>query len=167
MWTDVTDIVQRYRLALRYIWNCCFWVDPSLRNWDSVDSFRRLKLPLFRALVGDPLDLEPGDEIFGTQFEVVPHIQEGLPSLQVNLNVPSSPAAGVWEPLKGPFKADEITLSLVDFFDWTPMGYIDLRYYVVRIESFRAHPDRVGQHALVDVAHAAVCRALPAPSGKL
>ena len=49
--TDVTDIVQRYRLALRHIWNSCFWVDPKLRNWDSVDSFRGLKLPLFRALV--------------------------------------------------------------------------------------------------------------------
>jgi hypothetical protein len=53
--------------------------------------------------------------------------------------------------LEGPFNAEDVSLSLVDLFDWTPMGYTDLRYYLVLIESFRRHPDRVGHHALVDV----------------
>ena len=83
-------------------------------------------------------------------------MDDGLPSLQVNRNVPSSASEGVWEPLQGPFKDDEIALTLVDFFDWSPMGYIDLPYYVVRIESFPTHPDKVGQHALVDVIFARV-----------
>ena len=42
-------------------------------------------------------------------------------------------------------------MTLVDLFDWSPLGYIDLRYYVVLIESFRSHPERMGHHALVDV----------------
>lgn len=157
MQTDVTDIVQRYRLALRYIWNCCIWVDPNLQDWDSVYSFRKVKLPLFKALVGEPLGFE-ADEIFGERFQVVPRAihGDGFSSLQINSRVPSSPSEGTWITLTGPFKADEVSLKLIDLFDWSPLGYIDLRYYVVLIESLRGHPDKIGQHALVDVMEAKV-----------
>ena len=40
---------------------------------------------------------------------------------------------------------------MIDFFDWSPLDYSDLRYYVVQIESLEGHPRRVGQHALVEV----------------
>jgi len=158
MGTDVTDIVQRYRLALRYIWNSCIWVDPALRTWDSVYSFRDLKLPLFRSLVADPLHLSKADSIFGERFEVVPDMSNGvgLPLLEVNSRVPSRPDAGTWIPLAGPFKAEDIRMTLVDLFDWMPLAYSDLRYFVVLVQAFHRHPDRVGQHALVDVTQARV-----------
>lgn len=143
--------MQRYRLALRDVWNSCFWVDPKLRTWDSVYSFRSLKLPLFNALIGDPLGLEPSDKIFGPKFKIVPNMPEGLPLLEVNTWVPSSASSGIWEPLQGSFKAEDLNLTLVDLFDWSPLDYIDFRYYVVLVESFGTHPDKVGQHALVDV----------------
>ena len=54
---DITDIVQRYRLALRDIWNSCFYVDPELRDWDAVESWRRLEVPLFNAVVADTLGI--------------------------------------------------------------------------------------------------------------
>ena len=150
--TDVTDVVQRYRLALRNIWNSSFWVDPDLRDWDSVYAFRELKLPLFRALVAYPLDLEPNGTIFGKRFRVMPQEnQDAFGTIQVNTWAPSCPDAGIWEPLKGTVRANDVSLVLIDHFDWTPMGYIDLRYYVVLIESFGSHPDKVGQHALVEV----------------
>lgn len=155
---DVTEFVEQYRLALRHIWNTHFWSDPKRRHWESVYSFRTLKQPLFNVLVADRLDLEHGDSIFGSAFHVVPAAGGGdeLPFLQVNLRVPSSPSEGCWDFLQGPFPANEITLTLVDLFDWSPMGYLDLRYFVVFIQSFAKHPDKVGQHALVDVAHARV-----------
>jgi len=149
---DVTEIVSRYRLALRHIWNSYYYADPSLRTWDSVDSWRALKLPLFRALVADRLDLPPANEIFGKGFYVSPRMDPGgLPFLEVDTRVPSRPSAGTWEVLNGPFKDTEVRLALIDFFDWSPLDYSDLRYYVVQIETLEGHPDRVGQHALVEV----------------
>lgn len=158
MTCDVTELVEQYRLALRHIWNSHFWSDPTRRQWESVYSFRTLKQPLFNALVADRLDLEHGDSVFGSAFHVVPASGGGdeLPFLQVNLRVPSSPSEGCWDFLKGPIHANEIELTLVDLFDWSPMGYLDLRYFVVLIKSFAKHPDKVGQHALVDVTHARV-----------
>jgi hypothetical protein len=151
MQIDVTDHVQRYRLALRFIWNSCIWVDPNLRVWDSVYSFRGLKLPLFKALVADPLGAD-GATMFGDGFQVVPIPEaNGLSMLQVNVRLPDDLAGGIWEPVRGSFKAEDVDLTLLDMFDWSPLGYIDLRYYVVLITRFPSRPERVGHHALVDV----------------
>ena len=155
---NVNDVVQRYRLQLRQIWNECIWIDPELRYWDSVYAFRSLQLPLFTALVAHALGLGPIEHVFGTGLRVVPNSLHGgdLPSIQVNVSMPSSSNSGVWELLLGPFKPEDVQFTLVDFFDWTPLGYIDLRYCVVLIECFRGHEDRIGQHALIDVTHADV-----------
>lgn len=161
--TNVTEYVERYRLCLRHIWNSYFYIDPGLRHWDAVDSFKSLKLPLFRALVCDSVGLESRQHLFGKGFHVVltGDIKAYLPYMQVNSRVPSSPSEGCWEVLKGPFDAEDlsqstISLTLVDMFDWSQMRYVDLRYYVVLIERFAAHPEKVGQHALIDVEYAKV-----------
>ena len=154
---DVTDIVQRYRQALCYVWNSCIWTDHALRNWDSVDSFRLTKLPLFQALVATALDIERSD-LFGKGFELAPKI-DGIgiiPQIQVNSRRPSEPSAGTWLPISGSFKSGDLSLTLVDLFDWSPLGYIDLRYYVALIDASAPHPDLAGQHALIDVMHASV-----------
>ncbi len=150
---DITDLVQRYRLALRFIWNSCIWVDPEQRTWESVYAWRKLKVPLFRTLVADVMQLEVQEGIFGRGFHLVPDTdgRPGLSMVQVNRRVPSSPDGGVWEVVRGHFGQDEIDITLVDLFDWSPLGYIDLRYYVGVINSFQKYPDKVGQHALVDV----------------
>ena len=162
MSTDITDVVQRYRLALRYIWNSCIWVEPNSRNWDSVYAFRSLKLPLFRTLIADQLDIQT-EELFGKGFQVVPENGRDLPMIQINSQVPSSPSAGIWVPLKGAFTAADLKLTLIDLFDWSPLGYLDLRYYVVQIEEFQNHSDAVGQHALVDVSDSRVLWMAPMP----
>jgi hypothetical protein len=151
---DVTDLVQRYRLALRHIWNSCFWVDPKLRTWDSVCAFRELQRPLFYALIAAPLDIGTDGTIFGPQFRVVPDMENGagLSSIEVNRRLPGGPDGGIWERVQGWFSPDDIQMSLVDLFDWSPLGYIDLRYYEVLVESLPRCPDKAGHHALVDVA---------------
>lgn len=155
--TDVTEMVQRYRLSLRHIWNCFIWIDPEERNWESVYSFRKLKPALFKTLVGDRLGIE-ANEPFGEGFKVVPISANGpkLQSIQVNIQKPSSPDGGIWMPLAGPFMADDIDFTLVDLFDWSPLGYLDFRYFVVRIDALRQNPEQVGQHALVEVSDVAV-----------
>ncbi len=147
--TDITDMVQRYRLALRYIWNSCIWVDPELRDWDSVYSFRELQLPLFKALVADALQIE-AKALFGPRFPVVPELEIGWSNIQVNRRLPDEPAGWLGEIIRGNFKADDIAVHLVGFFDWAPLAYIDLRYCEVAIDAFPNHPDRVGHHALVE-----------------
>jgi hypothetical protein len=156
MKTDVTDIAERYRGTLRHIWNACIWVDPNSRNWDSVYSFRELKLPLFKALVNGPLRLQSHEQTFGQGFEVAPRTTDGLSMIHVNTRVPSKPDEGIWEVLNGPFRAEDVRLRPVDLFDWSPLCYIDLRYFVVEIERLGRYPDKVGQHGLVDVAECLV-----------
>lgn len=147
---DVTDLVQRYRLALRQIWNQNFYSDPELRDWDSVYAFRELQLPLFKALVAHPLGLERPTRSFGTGFEVVP-ASRVCHEVLVNSVVPSSlDGGGAWAPLRGPFEPGAFKATLLDFFDWFPLDYADLRYYVVMIDDFPAHPAKVGQHAFIE-----------------
>ena len=150
---NVNEVVQRYRLALRHIWNECFWVDPELRDWDAVYAFRKLHLPLFAALVAHPLGLEKVDHVFGPGFRVVPsdYFSDGFVNLQVNVSIPSRPNGGVWEPVTGRFKREQAEFTLIDFFDWAPLRYIDLQYYVVLIDRLDGHEDRVGQHAVIEV----------------
>lgn len=156
MTRDITEMVDRYRLALRGIWNSYFYADPELRTWESVYSFRALERPLFQALVGDRLDLEPRESVFGPGFQVEPEPGRELPYLQVNQRAPSEPHGGIWEMVKGPFRAEEMELTLLGLFDWSPMAYLDLRYYVVKIERFDRQPEKAGHHALVDVSYSRV-----------
>lgn len=153
---NVNDVVQRYRLQLRQIWNGCFYVDPELRGWESVGAFRQIQLPLFNALVAHPLGLEPADEVFGKGFRVIPNLSDGFPSIQVNSQKPSLSGGGIWGMLSGPFKADDIEFTLIDFFDWMPLDYIDLQYYRVMIDRFHGHEEQVGQHALIEAKFANV-----------
>jgi hypothetical protein len=163
--TDVTNLVQQYRLLLRHIWNTCFWGDPALRDWRSVKVFDELKGPLFLALVADRLDpppseLPPAGNVFGPSFRVVGNLRsESRPafgSLYVDVGFDGSSQGKCWDHLVGPFLTDGIRLALIDFYDWTPLGYRDFRYYLVRIESFNDQPDKVGREAMVDVSEADV-----------
>ena len=76
--------------------------------------------------------------------------------IQVNTGVPKGSRSGVWMPVKGPLVAGDIKLTLVDFFDWQPLSYINLCYYMALITAFPKHPEHVGQHALVGVGTARV-----------
>jgi hypothetical protein len=153
---DITDLVQRYRLALRGIWDESFFSDPELRTWESVEAFRKLKLPMFQALIAHPLGLYSATNLFGPGFEVV---TDSGGEMLVSKLIPSSPdGGGVCEPLRGPFAPDAFKATLLDFLDWVPLDYIDFRYYLVRIDEFPAHPTRVGHHALIDTFFSRVYR---------
>jgi len=155
---NVTEMVQRYRQALRFVWNSCIWVDEGLRNWESVYSWRELKIPLFKTLIADPLGLQTGETMFGPTFQVVPNSMfvEGFPEIAVDTRPPDTQDGAVWRSVKGPFKSDQVRLTLLDIADFTPMGYIDLRFYVVLVDYFQPDQSSVGHRALVDVTFADV-----------
>jgi hypothetical protein len=94
--------------------------------------------------------------LFGPGFEVVP-ASVVCHEILVNSVVPSIlHGGGVWGPLEGPFEPGAFKATLLDFFDWLPLDYIDIRYYVVIIDDFPAHPTKVGQHALIETTFARV-----------
>ena len=72
--TYATELVQHYRLALRYLWDVHFRLPQFAPDLSTVRDFDCLKLPLYRALPArrlEPLGEEPG-AIFGATFSVVP-----------------------------------------------------------------------------------------------
>ncbi len=150
----VTDIIQRYRMALQFVWNSCIWPDVSLRDWETHERFKQLHLPLYRAIVGNALDLEP-ETLFGPEFAVTPQDATGFRNLQVN-TVVSRTGGGVWSNLVGPFRPGDLQLTLLDFFDWGSLQYQELRYFRVSIVEFASHPQWVGHEALVEVVEADV-----------
>ena len=150
--TYATELIQRYRQALHHLWNMHFWAHQPFRDYASVQQFDRVKLPLFLSLVVDRLgsDLEDPQEIFGDAFKVVPPLTQPYGSIP-SLLIEDPAAKGVWKVVNGPFKADDIKLSLLDFFDWQILDWRDFRYYLVRIDAFQPDSSWVGCQGLVEV----------------
>lgn len=153
--TLATEIVQSYRLALQSLWNIYYWHDERFRDWESVKDFDTIRPALFRGLVSrrlEPLAESSGsEEVFGTSYRVVPSLTTGLiPTMFVNMQSADAPNRS-WEYLTGPFSKDQVTLTLIDLFDWNVRGYRDFRYYRVKICDFKDRQEMVGQEGLVEV----------------
>lgn len=115
--------------------------------------FNRLKLPLFISLVVNRMhsDAAEPSKLFGEEYRIVPKLMpcgSGIPTFMVDRR---QHTAGVFELLKGPFKADDLKLSVIDLFDWQELGWREFRYYRARVEHFSPDPSIVGCEALVDV----------------
>ena len=143
--TYATDIVQQYRLALHHIWNVHFWGSQVEKDWDLVNEFNTLKLPLFNVLVVARLapEMASSRQIFGEEYKVIPKIAHGagasISSLQVDVGLPKGPGS-CWKQIQGSFGSAEIKLTLLDFFDWTELSWRDFQYYRVRIHQFEKEP---------------------------
>ncbi len=92
------------------------------------------------------------------QFRLVPNIPnlEGSPPTAV-ITILSSTATGgrSWKWQENG-EATRVKLLFKDFFDWSNLGYRDLRYYLVRVQEYQGHPEWVGVEALMDVQEADV-----------
>lgn len=152
--TYATELIQQYRLALRYLWNTHFWSDQSYRDVDSLLRFKQLKLPLFISLVAKVLgpDLESPSELFGDDYKVVPKVigcSRVFPPMRVDVGFPDRPGYQ-WKELAGEFTNDNLKLTLLDLFDWNELDWRDFRYFRVRIDGMQGHPDKVGREGLID-----------------
>ena len=99
-------------------------------------------------------DLDAPTALFGTPFLVVPKLgsnEKAIRSLLVDLPYEGRKGSG-WQETKVPVPANEIRLTLVDFFDWQELDWKDYRYYKVFIESLEGHPEKVGRHGLLEAA---------------
>lgn len=153
--TLVTDLIQRYRFALREIWNTYFWTERPAPDWDSLKVFNELKLPLFAALVASRLQtyVPPPTRIFGPDYRVVPRTTGGheytISSLRVDAGLPSGPGSR-WDRFERPFHKQELQLSIIDFFDWDQLSWKDFPDFRVRIHMLAGHPEFEGRDGLIN-----------------
>jgi len=155
MMRDVTDLLNNYRECVRGLWNVYFRPlhrpeDLASRDPDTpVDHFERVERSLFTVLVLRPI----GKAKYRQQvtYKTVPFLcvvpaGEGR-SLMVNRE--RGKASGYWDHQVAWAASEGADFRFDGCFDWDDYGYREMRYYMVRIDAFPAHPECVGRHALI------------------
>lgn len=155
---EVTNLMDHYRIVAQTIWNVGFWPKPELQNWDSWDRFEEIKRLLFNSLV--VAQLQEGDECC-KDLSTVNQIYQVVPSdpgpVPIMIHRPREGDRNrYWDDPVNEIKASDAELHFLDYFDWNDMGYVDFRYYRVRIAAFPSQPHLVGREALVERHHAGV-----------
>jgi hypothetical protein len=151
---DVTDLVLQYRLLLRAIWNEHVWACPALRCWDAVEQFNELRPVLYDRLLLAKLKAIQGISLREpVELRIVPSIpdSEGHACAPVRISESSSSAVSRrWDQPPGIIRPSDMDLLFVDFFDWSQIGYWDLRYFRVRIVKSHEYGHLVGREALIE-----------------
>ena len=155
--TDVTPVLDHFRIAARSLWNSAFWPDPAFRNWDAVERFQEIQRILFDELVLTKLDKEwPLEDI----------LRKPIPFLQV---VPVSSSVPVmiakprpntrnryWDDPIRSLTQGEAELHFQAYFDWNEMDYQDFLYYRATIAGFATQPHLAGREILIERQYGAV-----------
>jgi hypothetical protein len=168
---DATEEFQKYRLLLREIWNQYLWSDESLRDWDMVDHFSRIRPLLFSSLLEERLRRKYG-LVDGVSFRifVVPRIpnQNGVPGAPIRISETLAvQVSRDWMEPPSHITGSDIILEFLDFFDWGQAAFRDLQYFLVKIGSSTKYGNLKGREALVQVDHARVLVAEPGISEEL
>jgi hypothetical protein len=150
---DITELMNAYRECSRNLWNVYFSKRKDIGN--ALDVFEQIRELLFDSLVLSELSYEgkaEGEDIPAPALKVVP--QRSLILIQ-RLSVPGE--ARYWDQEKdmavGP---GDITLALLDYFDFSQVPIQDFRYYRCKVLSFPSHADYEGREALLEVSSAKV-----------
>lgn len=153
---DVTTRLLTYREAARGLWNN-FLRRELLRevDFEAVGRFHTICDALFEDLVLRPLGM--------VDVELPDH-GEAYSFLQVRLASPDAPVhvhrpttdGRYWNDPVNRLKADGLRLQFIDFYDFDDFGFIDFRFFRVRISECKEHPHLVGREALLEVQHALV-----------
>jgi len=165
---SITPRILQYREAARVLWNSFLREEDALGGGaissdGALHDWHALKHLLFTAIVLRDSEMVGSDACFlgrdrcalswkdPTMFvRVVPRVDAPM----MITRVPGD--HGYWDhPVQrlGPEDAD---LRFIDFFDFGQAGYVDLKYFLVSIESSVRHPTLAGHRALIEVQHAEV-----------
>lgn len=150
---DLEQILLSYREAVRSLWNHFFAGTPELNTFDSVDMLDKIKVLLFQQLVCSRISALDG---------FVPDFKEPVALLELKPLQSGSSILLVSNPrisdrnryfdlevqIKFP---NEARLQYIDFFEYNVLGYIDLRFYLVRIAALKDDPSLVGRDALLEL----------------
>jgi hypothetical protein len=145
---DITELMNTYRECSRNLWNVYFSGRANIGG--SLDAFGHIRRLLFDSLVVSELFYEgeaEGDNIPPPVLKVVPR-ERSL----ILIERPSRPGeAGYWDQEKdmvvGP---NDITLTFVEYFDFSQIPITDFRFYLCKILSFPGRTEYEGRKALIE-----------------
>lgn len=146
--TDITGLMNAYRECSRNLWNVYFANQANVGA--ALDAFEQLRELLFDSLVVSELHLESQAESQDTR---PPTLKVLLQTRSVMLvkRLSSPGQAGYWDQEKdmvvGP---DDITLTFVDYFDFSQVPVKDLRYCLCKVLSFPSHVEYEGREVLLE-----------------
>jgi hypothetical protein len=144
---DIDNLVNRFRLASRDLFNVYFHVNDPYKNdgWSAAERFSEVEVVLFEKLV-----LEAGhlsNVKYGTLHPEIQVALRGTDHAPIMLN--RDVDSGYWDyPVKE--VTQDAKLLFVRFFDWDQLDYRDNRYVRVRVDQWPSHPETVGKHALIN-----------------
>lgn len=141
-------------MSARSVWNTAFWPDPNFRNWDSVERFNEIERILFDQLVLARLNKSfPAEDIFQKPIGFF-RVSPSSPSVPIMIQSPRPDAQlGYWDDPVDRVPQDNVEMHFMEFFDWNPLDYRDLKYYRVLIAGFHEQPHLVGRQALIERQH--------------
>jgi hypothetical protein len=153
---DVTERMLSYREAARGLWNN--FVRKALQGGVGVGTvarFQEICDAIFEEFVLTPLGVEserPNEGEPHTFLTVHPK----SPDVPVRVRRPSADGNRYWDDPVNRLRAKGLVLSFVEFYDFDEFGFIDLQFFLVRVEACEEHPHLVGRDALVEVRHGMV-----------
>jgi hypothetical protein len=145
---DITELMNTYRECSRNLWNIYFSRQEDIGG--SLDAFEQIRELLFRSLVVSDLSYEGEIEKADSpppKLKVVPRARSLI--LIKRLSKPGE--ASYWDQEKdmvvGP---DDITLTFIDYFDFSQVPIKDLRYCLCKVLTFPRHAAYEGRQALLE-----------------
>jgi hypothetical protein len=154
---DITDIMNNYRECVRHLWNTYFRT-PNVSQYEieSAFHFDEISNSLFAELVLSKI----GKAGFERQSSEEPWpflaLQLSNAECPALINRPSQEGGKYWDEDINRLSKHGANLRLIGYFDWDEFGYVDYRYYKVKIISFTDHPHLNGRQALIETSHARV-----------
>ena len=150
---NVNDSMLVYRESARGLWNNFLRQDA---DFDRVDVFASIRSLLFDELVLKSIGKSGFKKTTARDpypfLLVVPTVDP----LPVEINRPSQDHNMYWDYPVESLSTKGLSLQFIDYFDWDDFGYIDFRYFRVKIAACVDHPDVLGREALVEVGYAGV-----------
>ena len=157
---DATEEFQRYRLMLRGIWNSYICTDRDMRDWDMRDRFNEITPALAEKLLGEKLRRRLDvDDIVRLSVFVVPAVNSIGSVGQVPIRISETfekQTSRNWDQPPMSVAQRDMAMIFRDFFDWDPLGYRDMQYFLVEISASCKFPELIGRDALIEVLYARV-----------
>lgn len=151
---DITELMDAYRECSRHLWNVYFAKQGDIGG--ALDAFEQIRELLFNSLVMSELFTREDwnrTNIHSPTLRVVPRRRSLI--LIKRLSEPGQ--AGYWDEEKDMIVgSDDITLTFIDYFDFSQIPIKDFRYYLCKILTFPRRGDYEGREALLEVSDAAV-----------
>jgi hypothetical protein len=157
---DVTNEFNKFREAARHVWNTYFQEQAERnQNWDLRDEFSKIYVDLFNAIVkcGLPQSAPSIPHLWVGEVKVLSdyRVRGNDPNVPIMISR-TIPSSGYWDYPVQRINSEQTDIRLISVFDWSELGFRDMRYFKVRIVA-SLNKDIVGRDALVEANN---CRVL-------